>query len=155
MDMKGIMQIVSAVFVTSLCRKTSGWWTVFSFKNGRRLQSATHFIFHTKTSGVSHFSGSTCLYFAVMVVFFPSLFHLSVICLLFAYCFAVGFYGKEKSTDVNLPIKTDHDTLREGYRYAFVFCSNGLTCLHATLWLMLTVFHLLSPFDAFSSRCEL
>ncbi|MFQ6626888.1 hypothetical protein Gotur_005331 [Gossypium turneri] len=30
----------------------------------------------------------------------------------------LGFYGKEKSTDVKLPIKTDHDTLREGYRYA-------------------------------------
>ncbi|KAK5812782.1 uncharacterized protein LOC108467465 isoform X1 [Gossypium arboreum] len=29
----------------------------------------------------------------------------------------VGFYGKEKSTDVKLPIKTDHDTLREGYRF--------------------------------------
>ncbi|XWS77413.1 hypothetical protein CRYUN_Cryun01aG0259400 [Craigia yunnanensis] len=26
----------------------------------------------------------------------------------------VGFYGKEKSTDVKLPVKTDHDTLREG-----------------------------------------
>lgn len=40
----------------------------------------------------------------------------------FAYCFAVGFYGKENSTDVKLPVKTDHDTLREGYRYAFVAC---------------------------------
>ncbi|XVF79625.1 hypothetical protein PTKIN_Ptkin15bG0004300 [Pterospermum kingtungense] len=30
----------------------------------------------------------------------------------------VGFYGKEKnSTDVKLPVKTDHDTLREGYRF--------------------------------------
>lgn len=37
----------------------------------------------------------------------------------FAYSFAVDFYGKEKSTDVKLPVKTDHDTLREGYRYAF------------------------------------
>ncbi|KAK8639847.1 hypothetical protein V6N13_138213 [Hibiscus sabdariffa] len=29
----------------------------------------------------------------------------------------VGFYGKEKSTDLKLPVKTDHDTLREGYRF--------------------------------------
>ncbi|EOX96681.1 Uncharacterized protein TCM_005877 isoform 2 [Theobroma cacao] len=29
----------------------------------------------------------------------------------------VDFYGKEKSTDVKLPVKTDHDTLREGYRF--------------------------------------
>ncbi|XP_022756788.1 protein FRA10AC1 [Durio zibethinus] len=29
----------------------------------------------------------------------------------------VCFYGKEKSTDVKLPVKTDHDTLREGYRF--------------------------------------
>ncbi|OMO65499.1 Folate-sensitive fragile site protein Fra10Ac1 [Corchorus olitorius] len=29
----------------------------------------------------------------------------------------VSFYGKEKSTDVKLPIRTDHDTLREGYRF--------------------------------------
>ncbi|GMI75765.1 hypothetical protein like AT4G15030 [Hibiscus trionum] len=29
----------------------------------------------------------------------------------------VGFYGKENSTDVKLPVKTDHDTLREGYRF--------------------------------------
>ncbi|GMI95725.1 hypothetical protein like AT4G15030 [Hibiscus trionum] len=29
----------------------------------------------------------------------------------------VGFCGKEKSTDVKFPVKTDHDTLREGYRF--------------------------------------
>ncbi|XVE76721.1 hypothetical protein DITRI_Ditri13aG0004200 [Diplodiscus trichospermus] len=29
----------------------------------------------------------------------------------------VSFYGKETSTDVKLPVKTDHDTLREGYRF--------------------------------------
>ncbi|OMO76088.1 Folate-sensitive fragile site protein Fra10Ac1 [Corchorus capsularis] len=29
----------------------------------------------------------------------------------------VSFYGKEKSTDVKLPIRTDHDALREGYRF--------------------------------------
>ncbi|KAK8495057.1 hypothetical protein V6N12_055206 [Hibiscus sabdariffa] len=29
----------------------------------------------------------------------------------------VGFYGKEKSTDLKLPVKTDYDTLREGYRF--------------------------------------
>ncbi|XWS45726.1 hypothetical protein CRYUN_Cryun14cG0004200 [Craigia yunnanensis] len=29
----------------------------------------------------------------------------------------VGFYGKENSTDVKLPVKTDHDTLREGYHF--------------------------------------
>ncbi|KAE8677480.1 Cellulose synthase family protein isoform 1 [Hibiscus syriacus] len=45
----------------------------------------------------------------------------------------VGFYGKEKSTDVKLPVKTDHDTLREGYRYAFVVCIRGLARLYVTL----------------------
>ncbi|XAR54359.1 hypothetical protein NMG60_11029445 [Bertholletia excelsa] len=29
----------------------------------------------------------------------------------------VGFYGKDISTQDKLPIKTDHDTLREGYRF--------------------------------------
>ncbi|VVB01099.1 unnamed protein product [Arabis nemorensis] len=29
----------------------------------------------------------------------------------------VRFYGKEKSVEVRLPVKTDHDTLREGYRF--------------------------------------
>ncbi|XP_040995094.1 protein FRA10AC1 [Juglans microcarpa x Juglans regia] len=29
----------------------------------------------------------------------------------------VGFYGKEKATHVKLPVKTDQDTLREGYRF--------------------------------------
>lgn len=31
--------------------------------------------------------------------------------------FAVRFYGKDKPTEVKLPLKTDHDTLREGYRF--------------------------------------
>ncbi|KAF8044641.1 hypothetical protein N665_7361s0001, partial [Sinapis alba] len=31
--------------------------------------------------------------------------------------FAVRFYGKDKPTEVKLPVKTDHDTLREGYRF--------------------------------------
>jgi len=31
--------------------------------------------------------------------------------------FAVNFYGKERSVQANLPVKTDQDTLREGYRY--------------------------------------
>lgn len=36
--------------------------------------------------------------------------------------FAVAFYGKEKSmqTHLKLPVKTDQDTLREGYRYVFL-----------------------------------
>ncbi|KAF2540757.1 hypothetical protein F2Q68_00030650 [Brassica cretica] len=29
----------------------------------------------------------------------------------------VRFYGKDKPTEVKLPLKTDHDTLREGYRF--------------------------------------
>ncbi|KAJ4711622.1 protein FRA10AC1 [Melia azedarach] len=29
----------------------------------------------------------------------------------------VSFYGKEKSTNLKLPVKTDQDTLREGYRF--------------------------------------
>ncbi|CAG7888220.1 unnamed protein product [Brassica rapa] len=29
----------------------------------------------------------------------------------------VRFYGKDKPTEVKLPVKTDHDTLREGYRF--------------------------------------
>ncbi|CAN1132660.1 Protein FRA10AC1 [Linum perenne] len=29
----------------------------------------------------------------------------------------VKFYGNEKSSNVKLPVKTDRDTLREGYRY--------------------------------------
>ncbi|CAN6988622.1 unnamed protein product [Brassica rapa subsp. trilocularis] len=29
----------------------------------------------------------------------------------------VRFYGKGKPTEVKLPVKTDHDTLREGYRF--------------------------------------
>ncbi|CAI0393846.1 unnamed protein product [Linum tenue] len=29
----------------------------------------------------------------------------------------VRFYGKERSDNVNLPVKTDQDTIREGYRY--------------------------------------
>ncbi|EEF41043.1 Protein FRA10AC1, putative [Ricinus communis] len=29
----------------------------------------------------------------------------------------VSFYGKENSTNLKLPIKTDKDTLREGYRF--------------------------------------
>ncbi|KAA8515675.1 hypothetical protein F0562_018714 [Nyssa sinensis] len=29
----------------------------------------------------------------------------------------VGFYGKERSTQEKLPVKTDQDTLREGYRF--------------------------------------
>ncbi|XP_062174809.1 uncharacterized protein LOC133879988 [Alnus glutinosa] len=29
----------------------------------------------------------------------------------------VGFYGKERATHVKLPVKTDQDTLREGYRF--------------------------------------
>ncbi|KAF2293351.1 hypothetical protein GH714_000964 [Hevea brasiliensis] len=29
----------------------------------------------------------------------------------------VSFYGKEKSSNVKLPVKTDRDTLREGYRF--------------------------------------
>lgn len=29
----------------------------------------------------------------------------------------VGFYGKEKSPSIRLPVKTDQDTLREGYRF--------------------------------------
>ncbi|KAF2300265.1 hypothetical protein GH714_011227 [Hevea brasiliensis] len=29
---------------------------------------------------------------------------------------AVSFYGKEKSSNVKLPVKRDRDTLREGYR---------------------------------------
>ncbi|GAV67000.1 Fra10Ac1 domain-containing protein [Cephalotus follicularis] len=29
----------------------------------------------------------------------------------------VGFYGKEKSTQLKLPVKTDQDALREGYRF--------------------------------------
>ncbi|KDP43478.1 hypothetical protein JCGZ_16765 [Jatropha curcas] len=29
----------------------------------------------------------------------------------------VSFYGKEKSANVKLPVKTDQDTLREGYRF--------------------------------------
>ncbi|XP_010523675.1 PREDICTED: protein FRA10AC1 isoform X2 [Tarenaya hassleriana] len=29
----------------------------------------------------------------------------------------VRFYGKEKPTEVKLPVKTDYDTLREGYRF--------------------------------------
>ncbi|KAL6557537.1 hypothetical protein OROMI_017887 [Orobanche minor] len=28
----------------------------------------------------------------------------------------VGYYGKEKSSRETLPVKTDQDTLREGYR---------------------------------------
>lgn len=33
------------------------------------------------------------------------------------YMFTAGFYGKESSSQEKLPIKTDQDTLREGYRY--------------------------------------
>lgn len=29
----------------------------------------------------------------------------------------VNFYGKERSVQANLPVKTDQDTLREGYRF--------------------------------------
>ncbi|CAA0806948.1 Unknown protein [Striga hermonthica] len=29
----------------------------------------------------------------------------------------VGYYGKQKSTEATLPVKTDQDTLREGYRF--------------------------------------
>ncbi|CAN0917401.1 Protein FRA10AC1 [Linum grandiflorum] len=29
----------------------------------------------------------------------------------------VKFYGNEKSSNVKLPVRTDQDTLREGYRY--------------------------------------
>ncbi|XP_024025849.1 protein FRA10AC1 [Morus notabilis] len=29
----------------------------------------------------------------------------------------VGFYGKEKSSSIRWPVKTDQDTLREGYRF--------------------------------------
>ncbi|CAN8232036.1 unnamed protein product [Cochlearia groenlandica] len=29
----------------------------------------------------------------------------------------VRFYGKEKPVEVKLPVKTDHDTLKEGYRF--------------------------------------
>ncbi|WZY70187.1 hypothetical protein YC2023_002427 [Brassica napus] len=32
----------------------------------------------------------------------------------------VRFYGKDKPTEVKLPVKTDHDTLREGYRYGAI-----------------------------------
>ncbi|KAH7527851.1 hypothetical protein FEM48_Zijuj05G0010400 [Ziziphus jujuba var. spinosa] len=37
--------------------------------------------------------------------------------LMIIVCDAVDFYGKEKSAQVKLPIKTDQDTLREGYRF--------------------------------------
>lgn len=37
------------------------------------------------------------------------------------YLFVAGFYGKETSTQQKLPIKTDQDTIREGYRYVAVF----------------------------------
>lgn len=51
--------------------------------------------------------------------------------------FAVRFYGKDKPTEVKLPLKTDHDTLREGYRYGallynVVSCWNSRFCF---LWL--------------------
>lgn len=55
----------------------------------------------------------------------------------FLVCVAVGFYGKEKATHVKLPVKTDQDTLREGYRYVLLcyylqFCS----------WLHMSLLHL-------------
>lgn len=34
----------------------------------------------------------------------------------FKFYVVVNFYGREESPHVKLPIKTDQDTLREGYR---------------------------------------
>jgi len=34
--------------------------------------------------------------------------------------FTVRFYGKDKPAEVKLPVKTDQDTLREGYRYGAI-----------------------------------
>lgn len=42
--------------------------------------------------------------------------------------FAVRFYGKDKSSQFSHPIKTDLDTLREGYRFAQLV--NALSSWH-------------------------
>jgi hypothetical protein len=51
----------------------------------------------------------------------------------FLVCVAVGFYGKERATHVKLPVKTDQDTLREGYRYV-------LLCYYLQIFSWLHVF---------------
>lgn len=59
----------------------------------------------------------------------------------FLFWVAVGFYGKEKATHVKLPVKTDQDTLREGYRYVLLCYSlqvrNWLHVCITPLWLIL------------------
>lgn len=35
-------------------------------------------------------------------------------------CFTAGFYGEQRSTHTKLPVKTDQDTIREGYRYVHI-----------------------------------
>ncbi|KAL0297908.1 UNVERIFIED_CONTAM: protein FRA10AC1, partial [Sesamum calycinum] len=39
----------------------------------------------------------------------------------------VGYYGKDKSARETLPVKTDQDTLREGYRYCIADMSQYKT----------------------------
>lgn len=61
----------------------------------------------------------------------------------FLVCVAVGFYGNEKATPVQLPVKTDQDTLREGYRYVLWHYSTIYYWLYILLLHFFGLYHVM------------